>query len=262
VQTALIIITKRKLLFKMAAIFFAALTLGMIGSFHCIGMCGPLAFSLPLSNKSDFAKFTGTLLYNTGRIVTYSSLGLLFGLAGKGFTLFGFQQRLSIVAGLVILFFLFVPKKWIAVAGSGNIFSKYNYRIRETLGRLFFQKNYFSLFAIGLLNGLLPCGLIYMAIAGAIAYAAPFKSAFFMASFGLGTLPVMWSVSFFGNYISLGVRKKIRSAYPVLMAAMACLLIVRGLGLGIPYISPAMNNRLHTVQSCYPAMQSTSFKLK
>jgi sulfite exporter TauE/SafE len=246
----------------MAVIFFAALTLGMIGSFHCIGMCGPLAFSLPLRNDSDFAKFTGSLLYNMGRIVTYSSLGLLFGLAGKSFALFGFQQWLSVIVGIAILFFLFIPKKWITKTSTGNILLKYNYTIRATLGQLFFQRNYFSLFAIGVLNGLLPCGLIYMAIAGAIAYAAPLKSAFFMVSFGLGTLPVMWSVSFFGNYISIGIRKKIRSAYPILMATMACLLIVRGMGLGIPYVSPSLNNSTHTVQTCYPPTGDTTRKLK
>jgi sulfite exporter TauE/SafE len=241
----------------MAAIFFAALTLGMIGSFHCIGMCGPLVFSLPLSNNSDFAKFTGTFLYNGGRIVTYSALGLLFGLAGKSFSLFGFQQWLSIIIGIAILFFLFVPKKWISHNRTNNIFSLYTYKIRATLGQLYFKKNYSSLFAIGLLNGLLPCGLIYMAMAGAVASADPFKSAFFMASFGLGTLPVMWSIAFFGNYISIGLRQKIRSAYPIMMALMACLLIVRGLGLGIPYVSPAINNNTHEVQNCIPMVQNS-----
>lgn len=242
----------------MGAIFFAALTLGMIGSFHCIGMCGPLAFSLPLSNNSDFAKFTGTFLYNIGRIVTYSALGLLFGLAGKSFSLFGFQQWLSITVGIAILFFLFIPQKWITNRGTNNIFSNYTCKIRSMLGQLFYKKNYRSLFAIGLLNGLLPCGLIYMAIAGAIASADPFKSAFFMASFGLGTLPVMWSVSFFRNYIGIGLRQKIRSAYPIMMGLMACLLIVRGMGLGIPYISPAINNNTAEVQVCHPVVQNTN----
>jgi sulfite exporter TauE/SafE len=246
----------------MAAVFFAALTLGMIGSFHCIGMCGPLAFSLPLKNDNDFAKFTGSLLYNSGRILTYSCLGMLFGLAGKSFSLFGFQQWLSVIVGITILFFLVAPKKWIAAKSTDTLFAKYNYKIRSVLGQLFFKKNYASLFAIGMLNGLLPCGLIYMAIAGAIAYASPFESAFFMASFGLGTLPVMWSVSFFGNYIGIEIRKKIRSAYPVLMAMMACLLILRGMGLGIPYVSPSANNKDHQVQMCYPAKDCTTATIK
>jgi uncharacterized protein len=246
----------------MAAIFFVALSLGMLGSFHCIGMCGPLAFSLPLNNNSHSAKFTGSLLYNIGRIVTYSTLGLLFGLAGKSFSLFGFQQWLSIIAGIVILLFLFIPKRQITNAAVNNIISKYNYQIRSALGQLFLKKNYQSLFAIGLLNGLLPCGLIYMAVAGAIASADPFKSAFFMAAFGLGTLPVMWSVSFFGNYIGIGLRQKIRRAYPIMMALMACLLIVRGLGLGIPYVSPSINNQTNEVQMCFPMAGNTNEKIK
>lgn len=246
----------------MATVFFAALTLGMIGSFHCIGMCGPLAFSLPLKNDSDSAKFAGSLLYNAGRILTYSILGLLFGLAGKSFSLFGFQQWLSVIVGVTILFFLLAPKKWISAKSTESVFAGYNYKIRSVLGQLFFQKNYFSLFAIGLLNGLLPCGLIYMAIAGAIAYASPLQSAVFMASFGLGTLPVMWSVSFFGNYIGIAVRKKIRSAYPVLMAMMACLLILRGMGLGIPYVSPTPGASHHNMQECFPAKESAAAKLK
>jgi len=183
-------------------------------------------------------------------------LGLLFGLAGKSFSLFGFQQGISILVGLAILFFLVIPKKWMSNAGTSSIVSRYNQRIRSVLGKLFLKRNYRSLFTIGLLNGLLPCGLIYMAIAGAIASADAFKSALFMASFGLGTLPVMWSVSFFGNYIGLGIRRKIRSAYPVMMMLMACLLILRGMGLGIPYISPAMSNSTQVIQECHPAISN------
>lgn len=236
----------------MAAIFLAALTLGMAGSFHCIGMCGPLAFSLPLSRTSNFEKFAGSFLYNAGRIFTYSALGLLFGLAGKSFSMFGLQQWLSIMLGLVILFFLFAPKKWKKITAKNNVFAKASIKIRAMLGQLFLQRNLRSLFAIGLLNGLLPCGLIYMAIAGAVIYADALKSALFMACFGLGTLPVMWSVTFFGNYIGVSLRQKIRRVYPIFMVLIACMLIVRGLGLGIPYVSPAINHSTAEVQICHP----------
>jgi sulfite exporter TauE/SafE len=187
---------------------------------------------------------------------------LLFGLAGKSFSIFGFQQWLSLTVGMVILFFLFLPKKWKISYSANNIFSTYNSKIRAKLGDLFFKQNYQSLFTIGLLNGLLPCGLIYMAIAGAVVSADPLKSAFFMTSFGLGTLPVMWSVSFFGNYVGLGLRKKIRSAYPIMIGLMACLLILRGMGLGIPYVSPALAKNTHEIQMCYPVTQHENYKLK
>lgn len=246
----------------MAAIFLAALTLGMIGSFHCIGMCGPLAFSLPLKRDSDVAKFIGSFLYNMGRIVTYSLFGFLLGLAGKSVSLFGFQQWLSVIAGLTILFFLLAPKRWIAGSFNNSRFSRYTSGLRSMIGLLFLKKNYQALFTIGLLNGLLPCGLIYMAIAGAVVAADPFKSAFFMASFGLGTLPVMWAVSFFGNYIGIGLRQKIRRAYPVMMVLVACLLIVRGMGLGIPYVSPSINKNVADAVNCHPTVENTVDKLK
>lgn len=123
-------------------------------------------------------------------------------------------------------------------------------KIRAALGQLFFKKNYSSLFSIGLLNGLLPCGLVYMAAAGAVATGDVVNSVLFMAFFGLGTLPVMWSVAFFGNYVSIGLRQKIRKAYPYMMALMACLLILRGLGLGIPYVSPTVNPHSGAMQQC------------
>ena len=233
----------------MLQLFIVAFTIGILGSFHCVGMCGPLALSLPLSSDSVFAKFSGALLYNAGRIVTYSVFGLIFGLIGKSFALFGFQQWLSILLGTGILFFIFLPKKTV-VFKTNNTVNRFFEKLRTALGNLFTKKNYTSLFSIGLLNGLLPCGLVYMAVAGSVATADVLSSVLFMAFFGLGTLPVMWSIAFFGNFVGVGIRQKIRKAYPFMMSIIACLLILRGMGLGIPYISPKMNNENHVVQSC------------
>lgn len=234
----------------MLQLLMVAFMTGIVGSFHCVGMCGPLALALPLSNNSFAAKFYGAFIYNAGRIVTYSAFGLLLGFIGQTAALFGFQQWLSITTGMLILLFIIMPKKYkmqSSVSGYTNAFFT---RIRLELGRLFSQKNNSSLFVIGLLNGLLPCGLVYMAAAGAIAAGDVWKSAFFMAAFGLGTLPVMWSVAFFGNYIGVSFRQKIRKAYPYMMTLMACLLILRGLGLGIPYVSPGMDAAKKEVNGC------------
>jgi len=234
----------------MVQLFIVAFTIGIVGSFHCVGMCGPLALSLPLNNDSNWAKFSGALLYNVGRIVTYASFGLLFGLIGQTAALFNFQQWLSIAVGVVILFFIVVPRKYkiqySATSYATGLFTK----LRAQLGKFFTQKNHSSLFIIGLLNGLLPCGLVYMAVAGAIATGDVANSVLFMAAFGLGTLPIMWSIAFFGNYVGVGIRQKIRKAYPFLMALMACLLILRGMGLGIPYVSPKMNIEKQHVEGC------------
>ncbi len=224
----------------MTSLFITALLLGAIGSFHCIGMCGPIAMSIPVVQHDHGSKFVSSLLYNAGRVLTYASLGLLFGLIGQSFAIFGYQQWLSIILGILLMLLIVLPKRtgveknWIAVG-----FQK----IRTALGSLFLRKNYRSVFFIGLLNGLLPCGLVYMAMAGAISTASVWKSCLFMAAFGLGTLPMMWSIGFFGSYINLRARNGIRKLYPYLMALMAAILILRGMGLDIPYISPSMKDK-------------------
>ena len=233
----------------MVQLFIAAFAMGLLGSFHCVGMCGPLALSLPLSNDSLSAKFFGALLYNAGRIITYSAFGLLFGIIGKSVALFGFQQWLSVCMGLLIIIFVVLPKRMSKVGNQHKV-SQFFEHIRFQLGKLFFSKYQSSLFAIGLLNGLLPCGLVYMAAAGSLATGDVSRGILFMAFFGLGTLPIMWSIAFFGNYIGIGIRQNIRKAYPYMMMLMACLLIMRGMGLGIPYVSPKADVEKKVVHSC------------
>lgn len=233
----------------MIQLLIAAFTMGMLGSFHCVGMCGPLALSLPLKSNSAIDKFTGALLYNVGRIITYAAFGILFGAVGKSLSLFGFQQWLSIIIGIVILVFIILPKR-LLLFQQHNVLLRILEQIRLYLGNLFLQKNNTSLFSIGLLNGLLPCGLVYMAAAGSIATMDITRGVLFMVFFGLGTLPIMWSIAFFGNYIGVSIRIKIRKVYPYMMMLMACLLILRGLGLGIPYVSPKVEVKTQSVKGC------------
>ncbi len=234
----------------MLTIFIAAFSMGIIGSFHCVGMCGPLALSLPINNNSFQSKFLGALLYNAGRVTTYAGFGLIFGLIGKSLVLFGFQQWISIVLGAIILVLLVLPKLFPGIYKKLNFTNRFFEKLRSAIGKLFFKKNQSSLYAIGVLNGLLPCGLVYIAIAAAVATGNPGDSTLFMAAFGLGTLPIMWSIAFFGNYIGISIRQKIRKAFPYMMVLMACLLIVRGMGLGIPYVSPSMDIKNNAVHNC------------
>jgi sulfite exporter TauE/SafE len=234
----------------MTTLLLAGLTMGVVGSFHCVGMCGPLALSLPLPSGSQQHKAIGVLLYNFGRMTTYALLGAIFGILGKSMVLFGFQQWLSVVLGGLILLFILLGKyfpHWFNQWQLGNQLFEY---VRKGLGQLFFQKTPSSLFAIGLMNGLLPCGLVYIAIAAAIATGDIWTSAAFMAMFGLGTLPIMASVSFFGQYITVSIRKRIRTLYPYMMMLVASLLILRGMGLGIPYISPKAEKQTQQVHGC------------
>jgi len=225
----------------MIALLITAFVMGAVGSLHCVGMCGPLAMSLPVVAPSPAGRMFYTLLYNLGRVLTYAAIGAVLGLVGASFALVGLQQGLSIVAGLLILVFLVWPKGSWAINSHKTVQQFFEF-LRKQLGELFFKKNFRSVFFIGLLNGLLPCGLVYMAVAGAVSTGSVVKSSLFMAMFGLGTLPIMWSVAFFGSLAGIKTRASIRKAYPYLMFLMACLLIIRGMGLGIPYLSPQFEN--------------------
>lgn len=228
----------------------AALSLGFLGSFHCIGMCGPIALALPLGRETTFKRIVGGLLYNLGRVFTYGIFGLIFGLLGKGFVLGGYQQVLSISLGVIILIGLFLPAKFSSEMGLIKIIFPFVSKVKSLLSQLFKQKSFSSLFFIGVLNGFLPCGLVYLGVAGAIATGEVIKGSLFMMAFGLGTLPAMFFVSIASNVISMEWRNKVRRAVPVFVGMMACVLILRGMNLGIPYISPELSKTDCTKHSC------------
>ncbi len=210
----------------------AAISLGFLGSFHCIGMCGPIALALPVHSKPPALKYALIILYNLGRITAYSVFGLLAGIVGQSFAMAGLQQGLSIGIGVILLFSVFLTFK--------NSFSGMGFFlwIKTSFNRLFSRGTQSSLFLIGFLNGFLPCGLVYVGIAGAVATGDIIKGILFMAAFGAGTAPMMFALPLVGSSISMSAKNKIRRATPVMVTIMALLLIVRGLNLGIPYISP------------------------
>jgi len=217
-------------------IIISAFVLGLMGSFHCVGMCGPIALSLPLRGNNFWQKMTGGLLYNIGRTITYGAMGALFGLIGQGFHLLGFQQLISILMGTfmivsVTLPFLFKNR----MPGSFEFFTA---PLRRTIQRLFRVRSYKGLLLIGLLNGLLPCGLVYLAIAGAIGTGSVYFGIAFMVLFGLGTLPMMLLISWIGNLFTIAVRNTMNEIIPYIVVLIGVLFILRGLSLGIPYLSP------------------------
>lgn len=228
----------------------AAISLGILGSLHCVGMCGPIALALPVQSRSKADRFIAILVYNAGRIVTYSALGAVFGLLGQGFALFGLQQVLSITLGAIILIYIVLPTDLFAkFSFASKLHGTFN-KLKQPLSNLFTQRSRSALFSIGLLNGLLPCGLIYMAITGALASGSVVEGMLFMAVFGLGTVPAMFSVAWFSNLISVKFRLTITKAMPYVVSVMAVLLILRGMNLGIPYISPKMTEQT-TEMSCH-----------
>jgi sulfite exporter TauE/SafE len=236
---------------SIAEVITTGFVMGAVGSFHCIGMCGPLALSLPVSHRSDWGRVIGGLIYNSGRILTYSILGLLLGFAGQYLVVAKYQNILSISLGVIIFIYLFIPKKVTASSTIVAIANKPFIKLRAVLGKLFTSKKYSSLFAIGILNGLLPCGMIYLAVTSSFLTGSAMTGSLFMFSFGLGTFPIMLSVVFFGSFFGQQLRMKIRKAVPVFLFVMAVLLVMRGLNLGIPYISPYVSDHSVDAMSCH-----------
>ncbi len=211
---------------------------GLVGSFHCIGMCGPIALALPITGESNIKMILGRILYNLGRIITYTVLGALFGLFGSRLVLFGLQQDLSILIGILIFLYVITPRRLKNKISESKIYKLISSPIKTQFARLLSKKSNSSLLTIGILNGFLPCGFVYVGIAGAVSTVDFLSGALYMALFGLGTFPIMFATSLFGKVINLNMKRKINKFIPVFAVILALLFILRGLNLGIPYISP------------------------
>lgn len=233
----------------------AAVTLGFFGSLHCLGMCGPLALALLPTGSS--APSLGRIavassFYNLGRVATYALLGLAFGLLGSAARLAGAQQFLSIATGVVILLWLVLPKAYTQRFSTTRRAGAAIAKMKWTLSRLLRSHRFAAPFGVGLLNGLLPCGFVYLALAGALAQSSLVGSMLFMALFGAGTLPAMLALALPNGFLSPSFRFSIRRLLPVGTTVVALLLIVRGLALGVPYLSPKLAAS-PTTQAAAPA---------
>ena len=216
---------------------WTAFILGLFGSLHCAGMCGPLALALPATGGRPASFFLGRLAYNLGRIVTYCALGVIFGLIGKTLGFAGIQRWVSIALGVTLLIGLFTSRK---LALWGTVTRLVNW-LKEKMGVLLRRRSADALLVLGLLNGLLPCGLVYVACAGAVATGDLFHGALYMLTFGVGTVPMMLTISLSGKLVPFSLRLKLLKAVPLVVFILGTLLILRGMSLGIPYVSPDLS---------------------
>jgi len=215
---------------------WTAFLLGFVGSAHCAGMCGPLALALPHWGRGPASFLTGRLLYNFGRIVTYAMLGALFGLLGQGVALAGLQRWVSLTLGAAILVGLLVAPQF---ANRIPVTRGVNW-LKGALGKMLQRRAMPAMFGIGLLNGLLPCGLVYVAAAAATATGDVLSGMCYMVAFGLGTLPLLLAISLVGTKLQFALRFKLQRLIPVSLAIVGMLLLLRGMALGIPYVSPKL----------------------
>ena len=218
---------------------WSAFILGLLGSFHCVGMCGPIAFLLPVDRTNSLKKFTQILSYHIGRLLTYSLIGLFFGLIGKSLYIFGLQQQLSIIIGIIMIVAVLIPTQISNKFRPFQPIYRFISKVKSALGNALKKKTADTFLTIGFLNGFLPCGLVYMAVFASLATGQAVLGSIYMILFGLGTIPLMTAAVYLGKFLNTQMKHRIQKAIPVFVILIGVLFILRGLGLGIPYISPA-----------------------
>ena len=214
--------------------------LGLTSSLHCIGMCGPIAMAVPVNRKNSWTILLGLLQFNSGRILTYALLGLLIGGIGLTIQTFGLLQWLSIISGVALI--LYAWRKWFGNTFSAKLPSlNVNGFVSKGIGTVLRSKLPFKLPVLGMLNGLLPCGMVFVALMNALLTGTQSSSSFAMIAFGLGTLPSMMAVGFAAGKITGALRIKLNAAVPYMLTLVGFLIILRGMNLGIPFISPKVD---------------------
>ena len=230
----------------------SALVLGLMGSLHCIGMCGPIAFMLPVNQNNKYKKAGQVFIYHFGRLMAYGVIGGLFGLLGKGLYIFGIQQKLSILVGVLMILAVIIPNTSISRFGLEKPLYRIIRKIKNSLGKALKKKTADTFLTIGFLNGFLPCGLVYMALLGAIAMGTAVEGSLYMILFGLGTVPLMTAAVYLSGVLKDSAKQRIRKLIPVFVVIIGVLFIIRGMGLGIPYVSPKqMNEVVSTELECH-----------
>ncbi|MFZ1530016.1 MAG: sulfite exporter TauE/SafE family protein [Ferruginibacter sp.] len=218
----------------MTALYLSALLLGLGGSLHCLGMCGPLVMGMPFQQLAPHNKPGALLTYSVSKALAYGGMGVLMGLLGKGFELMNWQQVLSVIAGAIIILIALMPQI-----------------LKRVHTNFFFQKQFAAVYAsiqqnpslkhfgiLGFLNGLLPCGLVYTALAGSAVAASAGGGFLFMFLFGIGTAPALVALVLLKNKLSLNFRRNFARLSLVFSLLIGGLLIARGMNLGIPGVSP------------------------
>ena len=224
----------------METIFIPAFILGVISNLHCLGMCGPIALAIPLNRSSKSTMLFGILQYHIGRVLVYAILGYIVGYIGMGIKLFGVLQAISIIAGIGIIIYAW-RKKLTFFKNPFTSSLRHTSLLSQSMGKIMRSESPLKLFLLGTLNGLLPCGMVYTALITAVVLGTPLLSATSMLAFGLGTLPGLVAFSVFAQQLGNPIRSKINRYLPYLITIVGLLIVLRGMNLNIPYISPKVS---------------------
>lgn len=213
---------------------YIAFTLGLFGSLHCVGMCGPLAMTFASGGNSRWPAIYSGLSYHMGRTVTYVGLGLLFGLVGNAMLLAGVQQWLSILVGVAMVL-SFLTSVDVDTAIGRTYFGQQVRRGTTTLlNKIYAGTTAQPRVVLGMVNGLLPCGLVYLALAGSLASNTILEGGLFMLLFGLGTVPAMIALTIGEGLVSRELRLGFRKVLPYVTLCFGVFMIYRGLAVEMP----------------------------
>lgn len=220
--------------------------MGFTGSLHCAGMCGPIVFIMPFQAFSGLKKALALGAYHVSRISVYAGMAVILHSFRQLFNP-QLQQYISLTLGVTLL-----------VAGILSFFSghirtfklPWSGLVQNQLGKLMQNPGIGSIAASGFMNGLLPCGLVYMALSASLSMDTALNAAIMVVFFGIGTMPMLISITLLKSRLRFLTGAHLRRLVPVVVFAFGCLFVLRGLNLGIPYLSPKVEMTQTGVHSC------------
>ena len=217
---------------------YLAFFMGLLGSVHCAVMCGPLLIAIQGGQSINWKTTINKFIYQAGRILSYVLLGLLLGLVGQAAAIQGWQQGFSLFTGVLLVLLAFVFMFQHSSTSFAAFQTKAIQPFTKLMSKWLFRPG--GSFIAGLLNGFLPCGMVYMALASAVNADSIANSLLFMLLFGLGTLPLLLLFSFAGNFPKQVFKKGFSKILPILFLIMGIWFILRGANLDITYLSPLL----------------------
>lgn len=202
---------------------YAAFTLGLLGSLHCVGMCGPLMLAAATGGG-----WKNPLIYQAGRLSTYLLLGGLLGGLGLGMQLWNAQGAIAAISGMLLIVLAMLRLDPGNMLQRWPAYNRFQVRVRTWMSVALQKRGLGGQFTLGVCNGLLPCGLVYLAIIAAANAGTPLAGATFMLAFGLGTLPLLVATLFAGKRL-LRLRPDLLPKWtPLVMAVVGIFLLWRG----------------------------------
>ena len=218
-------------------LYWLAFLIGIGGSIHCVGMCGPIALAIPVKNLRFNAVLINRLLYNLGRIATYGTMGFFIGALGFGAQLAGIQKYLSVLLGACLILYIIFSAGRFQLLSHFKVFNSWLVKIKLLFSRKMSTPGKRNNFLIGMLNGLLPCGLVYVALVNSLLVSSPWEGFIFMAVFGLGTLPALFILPFATGIFKFRPLANVKKFVPVLIFGLGVFLIIRGINFDNPFFT-------------------------